>query len=146
MTTSTFFSNRLFRTILIALCICGTSACGAIYKPSPFWGASGYSSKDVDERTVRVSYLTGATADANTAKTYALYRCAELTLERGFDGFIVLQGDANSIGGPYGYTTSSTIVMQMFKGDQSAQHLPEKNGGVYYAGALMKRLEPRIKR
>lgn len=90
--------------------------------------------------------MTGSTADPGTAKTYALYRCAELSKERGYNGFIVLQGDANSIGGPYGYTTSSTIVMRMFKGSVTQKDIPERHSGIYYAEDLKVQLEPRIKR
>ena len=57
--------------------------------------------------TVSLNYLTGATADAGTARDYALYRCAEIALERGFDGFVVLKGGAFSTSGPYGTTTVS---------------------------------------
>lgn len=132
--------------LLVVLLTCLITACGVIYKPSPFWGAGGYSSTDIDATTVRVNYLTGATADVITVKNYALYRCAELTLERGYDGFVVLKGDASSVGGPYGYTTGATIVIRMFKGAVESTKVPVKSGGVYYAEALKTQLEPRIKR
>lgn len=125
---------------------CALAACGAVYKPAPFWGASGYSSKDIGPHTVSVNYLTGATADAGKARDYALYRCAEIALERGYDGFVVLEGGAFSTGSPYGFTTSSTITMRMFKGAPEAVPEMGKGNKAYYAAALKAQLEPRIKR
>lgn len=130
------------RALGLALAACLLSACSAVYKPAPFWGAGGYSSTDLDASTVSVNYLTGATADADTARDYALYRCAEIALERGFDGFVVLKGGAFSTSGPYGTTTSATITMRMFKGaapDRSA--LPAGAQGVYVARVVKARLE-----
>lgn len=139
--------KRFVAVLLLALTASLLSACAAIYKPAPFWGASGYSSTDLDAATVSVNYLTGASADPGTARDYALYRCAEITLERGFDGFVVLKGGAFSTSGRYGTTTSSTIVMRLFKGatpDRSA--LPAGAQGVYEARAVKSRLEAGIKR
>ncbi|MBK9235411.1 MAG: hypothetical protein IPO19_04800 [Rhodoferax sp.] len=139
--------KRFIAVLVLALTASLLSACAAIYKPAPFWGASGYSSTNIDATTVSVNYLTGATADAGTARDYALYRCAEIALERGFDGFVVLKGGAFSSTGPYGTTTSSTIVMRLFKGaapDRGA--LPASAQGVYEARAVKARLEAGIKR
>jgi hypothetical protein len=139
--------RRQLFAVALALSTSLLGACAAIYAPAPFWGASGYSSADIDATTVSVNYLTGATADPGTARDYALYRCAEITLERGFDGFVVLKGGAFSASGPYGTTTSSTLTMRMFKGagpDRSA--LPAGAQGVYEAKAVKARLEAGIKR
>jgi|CXWL01.1.fsa_nt_gi hypothetical protein len=139
--------RRQLFAMSVALAVGLLSACAAIYKPAPFWGASGYSSTDIDAKTVSVNYLTGATADAGTARDYALYRCAEIALERGFDGFVVLKGGAFSTSGPYGTTTSSTLTVRLFKGaapDRSA--LPAGAQGAYEARAVKSRLEAGIKR
>jgi hypothetical protein len=139
--------KRFIVVLVLALTASLLSACAAIYKPAPFWGAGGYSSTDIDASTVQVNYLTGRTADAGTARDYALYRCAEIALERGFDGFVVLKGGAFSTSGPYGTTTSSTFTMRMFKGaapDKGA--LPAGAQGVYAARAVKARLEAGIKR
>lgn len=138
---------RAQRLMLLALAVALLSACAAIYKPAPFWGASGYSSSDIDAGTVQVNYLTGATADTGTARDYALYRCAEIALERGFDGFVVLKIGAFSVVGPYGTTTSATLTMRLFKGaapDKGA--LQAGAQGVYEAKAVKSRLEAGIKR
>lgn len=136
----------LSRILLLSLLPFLITACGAVYRPSPFWGAGGYSSKDIDATTVRVEYLTSRTADLGTVRNYAFYRCAEITLERGYDGFFVLKGGANSVGGSYGYSTMSTITMRMFKGTPDSSKQPKNSEGVYYAEALKNRLEPSIKR
>lgn len=139
--------TRFVLVLVMALSASLLSACAALYKPAPFWGASGYSSTDIDGSTVQVNYLTGATADPGTARDYALYRCAEIALERGFDGFVVLKGGAFSVLGPYGATTSSTLIMRMFKGAAPDKGvLPAGAQGVYEARAVKSRLEAGIKR
>jgi hypothetical protein len=146
MKIETMKITRSAKWFFLLLVIIATARCGVVYKPAPFWGAGGYSSTDIDATTVKVSYLTARTADVITARNYALYRCAELTLERGYDRFIVLKDDASSIGGPYGYTTGATFVIQLYKGEAGIERTTGKGGQAYEAKALKTHLEPRIER
>ena len=59
--------------ILFTLTQCLT-ACGVTYRPAPFWGAGGYSNKDLDGNKVNVSFL--AAQSGGSHETYTLYRCA----------------------------------------------------------------------
>lgn len=140
----------LFRLLAIALLALPTllvGACAAIYRPAPFWGANGYSSHDIDATTVTVNYLTGTGADRGLARDYAMYRCAEIALERGFDGFLVLKADAFGVAGPYGSTTSSTVTMRMFKGAAPERSSwPAGTSGAFNARVVRARLESRIER
>lgn len=89
-----------------------------------------------------------ATADVGTIKNYALYRAAELTLERGFEGFVLLKSGAYSMGGGgAGYTTSATVTIRLFKGAAPEQSTwPAGAQGVYDAKGLKASLEAGIKR
>lgn len=123
-------------------------ACTAIYEPRPFWGANGYSSRDIDATTVQVSYLTGAGAHhADRARDYVMYRSAQITIERGFDGFLVLKGRAGGSTYGYGAVTSATMTMRMFKGAPPEQgSWPVGTAGAFDARLVQARLEGRIQR
>ncbi len=138
---------RVSRLISVLAFCSALAACGVPYKPALFPGAGGYSSTDINATTVNVNFLTGRTADEGTARDYALYRCAEITLERGYDGFVILKGQANSVPGHYGYTTYANITMHMFKGEPPKElTIGKKYGAVHLAAPLKERLEHRIDR
>ncbi len=134
---------RFLAVLPILLFLAG---CAITYKPSPFWGAGGYSSKDINANTVSVNFLAGRGGAMDTAKTFALYRCAEITLEKGFDWFRVKEGGVRSQSGGYGPHTSATYVIEMFRGTPPAtqQHIGAEQ--VYSARALKALLEPKIVR
>lgn len=131
-----------FLFILLALVVGG---CAPVYRERPFWGAAGYSSKDISTNTVSVNYLTG-TANGEAAKTYALYRCAEITVERGFDWFRVKEGSGGTSIGPYSSSASFTYVIEMFKGPlpPTEQHI--RAARLYIAKDVLAQLEPQINR
>ena len=131
----------------LTLVTVGLSGCSVVYRPAPFWGAGGYSSTDIDAMTVDVNYLTARSADEGQVRDYALYRCAEIALERGFDGLVVLKAGAIAIPGPNGFTTTANIRMLLFKGAApQRKDLPSDAQGIYIAAALKSRLDKVVKR
>lgn len=133
--------------MFVALLTSLLSACGALHQPASC-GSGGNSSRDIDATTVRINYLGGATADVDTIKNYALYRAAELTLERGFEGFVLLKSGAYSVGGGgAAYTTSATLTIRLFKSAAPGNSTwPAEAQGVYDAKGLRASLEAGIKR
>lgn len=138
-------ASRAARVLLVSTLVCVLTACAPMYRAQPYWGAGGYSSKDIDATTVSVNYLS-TNPNVDLIKKYALYRASEITLERGYDGFVVLKGTASGVSGPYIYSSSSTIVIRMFKGtqDKPSPYVDNKSGP-YMAKALMEKLEPSIR-
>jgi hypothetical protein len=54
-------------------------------------GASGgYSSQQIEANRYRVSFAGNSLTSRERVETYLLYRAAELTVERGFDGFTIV--------------------------------------------------------
>lgn len=145
-------------TLIVILLISAQSlvACGVIYKPSPFWGAGGYTSKDLSKDTVAVNFLTGATASDIVPRVYVLYRCAEIAQERGFDSFVLLEANAFQTRSPYGYTANASATMQMYlrntpqssaiERDAPNGYLQLRKGAKYYAADVKAGLEKEIKR
>ncbi len=136
------------------------SACGTPYRASPGWGAGGYSSKDLDSNTVQVSYLTGRSAGTQTITKYAMYRSAEIALERGYDAFRLLEIGGFSVGG-VGYTSAANV--KVFLLNRSAADIAQdqatpkvkislievgifQKGKVYSAKDVKEKLESQIQR
>lgn len=137
------------------------SACGTPYRASPGWGAGGYSSKDLDSNTVQVNYLTGRSAGTQTITKYVMYRSAEIALERGYDGFRLLEIGGFSVGGVGGYTSSANV--KIFLQNRSAAEIAQEQaapkvkislievgifqkGVVYSAKDVKEKLESQIQR
>lgn len=64
------------------------TGCATGYHDSTITG--GHSVKEMEPGIWRVSFAGNGFTTAETVQTYWLYRAAELTLEKGFDGFVIL--------------------------------------------------------
>ncbi len=120
----------------------------ANYMPATGWNYNGYSSVDIDATTVDVRFANSRGALAGTVRDLALYRCAEIAKERGFDGFMVLSSSAfQSLGGRF-QLAEANIRMRMFRGSvtEMKQALQGSKADVYEASAVLRRLEVVVKR
>lgn len=76
--------NRVITALsLIVLCGCATP-----YAPEGPTG--GYSETELEPGIWRVQFLGNIRVNRETVQTYWLYRAAELTLQKGFDGFEII--------------------------------------------------------
>jgi hypothetical protein len=65
-------------------------------RSSNWLGAYGYSEMPMDSTTYQVTYTGDQTTPADVVDRYALFRSAELTVAKGFNYFIVMDGSANA--------------------------------------------------
>jgi len=96
------------QAITIAL---GALACATPYQPQGFTG--GFSEARLDANTVRVSFRGNGYTQRERVENFLHYRCAELTLDSGFDYFIIVDATGDSRQGAYttsGYYSGSTSV------------------------------------
>ncbi|MGE0828183.1 MAG: hypothetical protein AB7O04_02385 [Hyphomonadaceae bacterium] len=70
-----------------ALAACATPP--PVYAPARAEGAPGYSEMRVEQDRYRVFYRAARNADARTIENFALLRAGQVTLENGYDWFIV---------------------------------------------------------
>jgi hypothetical protein len=109
---------KTFAILAFAILLC---SCATAYQPRSFTG--GFSDIQIDQNTVRVSFRGNAMTGRDTVETYMLYRCAEITLEKGFDYFVLVDGgtdvqhDTHVSQGSY---QSSTTVNSMGSGYATA--------------------------
>lgn len=80
---------KLFMFTALAFFISGC-ALATPYQPFNIFGTGGYENKEIDSNTQMVTYYTNMVTDSKIHKTMLLYRCAEVTIEKGYDYFDVL--------------------------------------------------------
>lgn len=67
------------------------SGCATGYqKATAFTLTGGYQEKDLGQNVYRVTFGANGYTSQETTQSFWLYRCAQLTLEKGFDGFEIL--------------------------------------------------------
>lgn len=87
---------------VVAVCLAFTLfACATPYGPYGILG--GFTDSRIDENTFSISVDTNGFTTQQTTSMHALYRAAELTVENGFDFFVVASGAS--------YSNSMAMVM-----------------------------------
>jgi hypothetical protein len=134
--------------LLWALAVLVAGCTPSLYRPLIL--EDGYASTRVNTDTFSVMFQGNKYTPRDTAETYALYRAAELTLESGFDYFVVIGGNSRALYGASVASFTSTaggegsepIVVVLFKAFKG-----EKPGGAAYsAREVLRELEPSITR
>jgi hypothetical protein len=92
------------RHFLVFVCLltlvvgCNNPPIGYISKEHTRNRSAGYEEIAIDSLTYQVVYESGGESSDLTER-YALFRAAELTLEKGFDHFVLLESNPSSISG-----------------------------------------------
>lgn len=97
------------RGLTVALALLGVSACATPtpYQPSRDQGGYGFTERRIENNRVLVTFRGNSLTERETVETYLLFRAAELTLESGFDHFIVADRETDertrftSVGRPH---------------------------------------------
>ncbi len=91
---------------LVWLSAVAAIGCATPYQQSSFRG--GYSDTRIDSNTVMVSFKGNGFTGRQKVESYLLYRCAEVTLNDGYDYFVLASEDTES---KHGYSsTPSTFA------------------------------------
>jgi hypothetical protein len=81
------------RLLMLAAAICAAAVVSAHAETTPYQTAArthyGYSETQTDANRFRVSFAGNADTSRETVELYLLYRSAEITLQRGYDYFVV---------------------------------------------------------
>ncbi len=132
---------------LFLLFCCGLlfSACSSPTRyaanPDPALGNYGYSEVQEDSTRFQVTFAANYQTPTQTVDQYALYRCAELTVQRGFDYFIVLHSKNSTYLLGRRREPSTTKTIRMFLGES-----PKRNPNAYDAKTLLGVMGPSIER
>lgn len=101
-----------FFLILGASAALGACAASTPYQTTAQGGAYGYQETVIESDRYLVTFNGNSLTDRETVETYLLFRAAELTLERGYDHFVIVRRDTETdrrfvgrgdpFGSPYG--------------------------------------------
>lgn len=90
------------RTLLLAALLAAVATTASAETTTPYqpisqsWSHSGYAETQVDYNRLRVSFRGKSGASRESVETNLLYRAAELTLQRGFDYFVVVDHNVDA--------------------------------------------------
>ncbi len=142
---------------LILVVALALAACASAYTPSSLTG--GFEQRQVSEGVWRVTYNGNGYTTEETVQTYWLYRCAELALEQGYEGFQIISNveltaapEAGAVHAAYQSGARLTPVVESGFGkpymvaDIRLLHapLPERARYAFDAQALKNFLEPYV--
>lgn len=98
---------------ILAIALVG---CATPYQPFELFGRGGYSDKQISEDKYQVAYYGNGATNMQTLNSLLLYRTAEITLEKGFDYFEVLNGYGRVPMSSYGGFKSVEHTVKLYKG------------------------------
>lgn len=87
MNTTTRWT-RLLTALTLTLC---ASSCATGYGSKGLFG--GFTETQLDANTVRVNFQGNGFTSKEKVETYTMLRCAELTVQNGYDWFLVMNQD-----------------------------------------------------
>lgn len=90
MTSAISRAGRLAAAAALAVT---AAACAQQTAYGPANGRTGYAEQKIENNRYRVSFSGNSLTERETVETYLLYRAAELTVNSGYDYFIVVQQD-----------------------------------------------------
>ncbi len=65
------------------------------YQPAASEQGEGYTTQRIENNRFRISFRGNSVTSRQTVDTYMLYRCAEVTLENGYDYFVIVNKDVD---------------------------------------------------
>jgi len=132
----------MFKVFAIFMLMSLMAGCSTPYQAKS--GISGgYSEIQMDPITVRVTFKGNGYTERGVVEGYLIYRAAEITVNKGFDWFIVTEREGEGEWHPqYGSTGfTSTAVIKMYRGAK-----PESLPRSYDARLTMRTMAGTIKR
>lgn len=125
---------------LIALsAACLLMSCATAYQPVGFTG--GYSDQRLDDNTAQVSFRGNGFTAPETVHSYLLRRCAEITLQNGYNYFVLVdteqpnEGNSNIYGAKVNNKFRGSTTIKMFRGNK-----PEADVHAYDAAAVLRNI------
>ena len=82
-------STRYALALAVALAALGICACASTTPYQPLSRGEGYSEQKLEANRYRIAFAGNSSTPRRTIENYVLYRAAELTLDNGFDYFVL---------------------------------------------------------
>lgn len=113
---------RVHVALIALLGACWLTSCSTSYQPLGFTG--GYSDQRLDNNTAQVSFRGNGFTAPETVHSYLLRRCAEVTLQNGYNYFVLVdaeepnEGNTNIYGAKVNNKFRDTTTIKMFMGNK----------------------------
>ncbi len=93
--------TRRPRILALAAALAGSAALAGCMTATPYQPATassrlGFSDEQIESNRFRVSFAGNSLTSRETVERYLLYRAAELTVQRGFDHFVLVTRDTET--------------------------------------------------
>ena len=79
--------------LMLAMAACATST---PYGPASSSGGYGFNEQRIEDNRYRISFRGNSLTSRETVENFLLFRAAELTVQNGYDYFIVVEGDTET--------------------------------------------------
>jgi hypothetical protein len=90
-------STQILRTGFAALALASIVACSTTTPYGPATdGQLGYVTQKLEDQKYRITFEGNSSTERSTLENYVLYRAAEITLEEGFDHFVLIDQSVES--------------------------------------------------
>ena len=89
--------TRKIHHFTAALCLAVAAACATPtpYQPASTENGDGYTTQRIESNRFRISFRGNSITSRQTVDTYMLYRAAEVSLENGYDYFVIVNKDVD---------------------------------------------------
>lgn len=129
--TSRFFPKAKARFIALSSLLM-LAACTVPTPYQPADGGYGYRDQQIEDNRYRVSFDGNASTPREDVQNYLLYRAAELTVEKGFDYFTIVDRNLER---STRYYSSGFVDDYGYPGYYSSRHRYGRYGGPRYASS-----------
>jgi hypothetical protein len=123
------------RIRLVALsAVCLLAGCATAYQPDGVSG--GYADQRLNDNTAQVSFRGNRFISPETLHSYLLRRCADVTLQNGYNYFVLvapIESSANVAGARVDDLFSASTTIKMIKGNE-----PASEANAYDAAAVIR--------
>jgi hypothetical protein len=116
--------------------VCLLSSCATAYQPDGVSG--GYADRRLNDNTEQVSFRGNRFNSPEMLQSYLLRRCADVTLQNGYNYFVLvtpIESSANVAGGKVDDLYSASTTIKMVKGNN-----PGSEAHAYDAAAVIRRI------
>ena len=92
------WEKTMYRHLIIGAAAILLAACATAtpYGPASEGGGYGFSEQQVEQNRFRITFRGNSVTSRETVENALLYRAAELTVQQGFDHFIVVENDTEA--------------------------------------------------
>jgi hypothetical protein len=115
--------NRMYRLCCVVVLALALSSCATTYQKSGITG--GYSEKKLSDSAYTVSFSGNGYASRDRVYFFWIYRCAELTLEKGYSLYVIRPNRPQARNAP----PDATLQPALYTSDSGGEFVKTHGGG-----------------